>query len=117
VDARTLPRHDLGLLAAAVGPGAETVHSSILRLMITERGLDVHIVKSGHDFALVGVETHGDLIINEHRLPIVWSALDEVARAFVLRAYTRQVLSGHAKWRRRIDWQLACLGVQPRPTP
>ncbi len=117
MDAYSLSRCDLGLLAAAA-TDRKLFASLIFGAIISERGLDVQIERAGRDYVVVMTETVCDVVVAEHRLPIMWSDLDEVVRLAVLKMYVEGVLAGHPRWRRRMAPRLAALRVTtPEPWP
>lgn len=115
MDVRDLSRHELGMLAAAVGPNRKVLVSMVFAAIVDEHGLDVQIERDGKDFALVGIETEGDAVVAGHRLPIHFGGLPESARTHVLARYTADIPRGHDLWRRRTNTRLARLGVPPIP--
>ncbi len=107
MDYRSLPRHDLALLCAAVGPWRRLFVSMILRALVDSRGLNLFIEREGRTYTIVCVETAGDAVVTEHRLPIAWAEVDEVVRLCVLMVYVEGLLAGGERWHRRVDLQVA----------
>ena len=114
MDARDLSRIDRGLLYAAVGDRKHFV-SLVVKAIVEEHGLDLQIHREGPSYVVVMIETCGDAIVGEHRLPIAWTAIDEAVRFYILKLHLDAVLAGHERWLRRMAPRLAALGVEPIP--
>lgn len=115
MDAYSLDPIDLGMLCAAVDPHCKLFVSIVFAAIVEQHGLHLHIERDGHDFALVSIETVGDVVAAERRLPVVWDRLDEAVRLYILRIHLDGLLAGHERWLRRIAPRLATLGVAPFP--
>jgi hypothetical protein len=89
------------MLAAAVGVDRRVFISIVFDAVIAAHGLDVQVGRSGKDFELITTEAIGELVVAEHRLPIIFDKLPEVVKLSVLKSYMTGVLEGLARWRRR----------------
>ncbi len=107
MELRSLSRADLAMLTAAVGPRRKLFVSAIFGAIVNEHGLHLLVERVGHDYMLVGVETFGDAVVDERRLPILWDGLAEVVRLCVLMVYVEGLLAGGERWHRRVDLQVA----------
>jgi uncharacterized membrane protein YidH (DUF202 family) len=106
VEVRSFHRTDLAMLAAAVGVHRSMFVSMVVMAIITERGLHLYIEHVGRHYVLVAVETEGDAIVDEHRLAVVWSEIDEATRLGLLRLYVDQMLAALERWQDRMTRQL-----------
>jgi len=82
---------------------------------ILDADLDPYVLieRRPPNFALRVLALRADVIEVEHEVLIVWQQLPECARFAVLEAWTEQILTAHAAWRRRINPRLIAVGARP----
>ena len=95
-----LSRDELLLIATATQSPTELARV-IVSAILGKRDLDFQIERSGRDFIVILRELHGEQIMGEHVMPIVWSTLDEARRYAVVSVYVEQLLEAHARWAAR----------------
>jgi hypothetical protein len=94
------------LLDVATGDRLLPVLADLLDL-----DLDAHVVveRRAPGWVVLVLGLHGDTIILEHEVPVLWHAVAERVRLGVMAAYLDGVLLGADRWRRSFDRQLALL--------
>ena len=102
MDAFSLSRVDLALLAAAVGRDSARFVGMVAEAAVQQNALDLQVRRSGRDYTLVAMVAHGDAIQSEYPFAIRSSSLSEAVHAVVLCLYIEALVRDLDLWRRRV---------------